>query len=93
MPQNKQFIGLDAYPRQEEMERQINANVLSLFNTPTGAEVLKYLRSITIEAVHGANVTDAVLRHAEGQRYIVGLIQRRSNKAQSQKVVEDSKNG
>ena len=77
MPQNKQFIGLDAYPRQEQMERQINANVLSLFNTPTGTEVLKYLRSITIEAVHGSAVTNDTLRHAEGQRFIVGLIERR----------------
>ena len=85
MPQNKQFIGLDAYPRQEEMERQINANVLSLFNTPTGTEVLKYLRSITIEAVHCANVTDTVLRHAEGQRYIVGLIERRMVQASRDK--------
>tara|TARA_R100001082_G_C4296284_1_gene130404 strand:+ start:355 stop:630 length:276 start_codon:yes stop_codon:yes gene_type:complete len=77
LPQNKQFIGLDAYPRNQEDERKINANILSLFNSPTGKEVLKYFRSITIEAVHGANVTDSVLRHAEGQRYIIGLIERR----------------
>ena len=49
----------------------------ALFNSPVGKEVLKYLRSITIEAVHGSAVTDEVLRHAEGSRYIVGLIERR----------------
>ena len=45
----------------------------ALFNSPVGKEVLKYLRSITIEAVHGSAVTDEVLRHAEGSRYIVGV--------------------
>ena len=38
---------------------------------------LKYLRSVTIEAVHGSAVTDEVLRHAEGSRYVVGVIERR----------------
>ncbi len=90
MPQNKltdhpRPMGLDGYHRNKDLEKQINANVLSLFNTLTGAEVLKYLRSITIEAVHGANVTDAVLRHAEGQRYIVGLIERRMVQASRDK--------
>ena len=49
----------------------------ALFNSPVGKEVLKYLRSITIEAVHGSAVTDEVLRHAEGSRYVVGVIERR----------------
>ena len=29
------------------------------------------------EAVHGSAVTNETLRHAEGQRYIVGLMERR----------------
>jgi hypothetical protein len=39
--------------------------------------VLRYLRSVTIEMVHGPNVTTEELRHLEGQRYIVGLIEQR----------------
>jgi hypothetical protein len=78
LPQSKQTnIGIDGYPRVEEVEKEINSNVHSLFSSPLGNAVLKYLRSITIEAVHGSNVTNDVLRHAEGQRYIVGLIERR----------------
>lgn len=78
MPQSKQTnIGIDGYHRAEDLEKQINANVHSLFSSPTGNAVLSYLKSITIEAVHGAAVTNDVLRHAEGQRYIVGLIERR----------------
>ena len=68
---------LDGFPRDKELEEQISMNFTSLFSTPSGKEVLKYLRSITIEAVHGSAVTDEVLRHAEGQRFIVGLIERR----------------
>jgi len=38
---------------------------------------MRYLRSITIEMVHGPNVATEELRHSEGQRYIVGLIEQR----------------
>lgn len=48
-----------------------------MFRTPNGKAVMKYLRSITIESVSGANISDAELRHLEGQRYLVGLIERR----------------
>tara|TARA_R100001440_G_scaffold50216_2_gene70182 strand:+ start:1729 stop:1998 length:270 start_codon:yes stop_codon:yes gene_type:complete len=68
---------LDGYPRDKTDDQNISLNFVSLFSSPAGAEVLKYLRSVTIEAVHGSAVTNDTLRHAEGQRYIVGLIERR----------------
>lgn len=68
---------LDGFPRGTEDEQNISLNFVSLFSSPAGKEVLKYLRSVTIEAVHGSAVTNDALRHAEGQRYIVGLIERR----------------
>ena len=67
---NKQInisSSLDGYPREQSEDELISLNFVSLFSSPNGAEVLKYLRSITIEAVHGSAVTDEVLRHAEGQ--------------------------
>lgn len=70
-------LGLDSYPRSREDDETISLNVKALFQTPTGIEVLKYLRSITIEAVTGAGASDAELRHLEGQRFLVGLIERR----------------
>ena len=42
-----------------------------------GQEFLKYLRSITIELVNGPAVSDGELRHVEGQRFLVGLIETR----------------
>ena len=78
---NPAVTGLDGFPRNKNLEEEVSLNFTHLFSQPTGQAILQYLRSITIEAVHGAAVTDEVLRHAEGQRYIVALIDRRINHA------------
>tara|TARA_R100000329_G_scaffold46034_1_gene43162 strand:+ start:592 stop:834 length:243 start_codon:yes stop_codon:yes gene_type:complete len=75
-------LGVDGYPRSKEEDERISKNLLGLFNTPNGTEVLKYLKSVTIEAVSGPNISDAELRHLEGQRYLVALIVKRINHAQ-----------
>ena len=74
---NKVNIGIDGYQRKSEIDSQISQNAAQIFESPTGKEVLRYLRSITIEMVNGPNVTTEELRHIEGQRYIVGLIEQR----------------
>ena len=74
---NKVNIGIDGLQRKSDLDIQISQNVAKIFSSPTGKEVLRYLRSITIEMVHGPNVTTEELRHIEGQRYIVGLIEQR----------------
>ena len=74
--QTKQVnIGVDGYQRTKEVDEQISQNIAHLFSSDTGKEVLRYLRTITIEIVHGANVSTEELRHIEGQRYVVGLIE------------------
>jgi hypothetical protein len=74
---NKVNIGLDGIQRETDKDKQISQNVAEVFSSPTGKEVLRYLRSITIEMVNGPNVTTEELRHIEGQRYIVGLLEQR----------------
>ena len=74
---NKVNIGIDGLQRKSDLDVQISQNVAQILSSPTGKEVLRYLRSITIEMVHGPNVTTEELRHVEGQRYIVGLIEQR----------------
>lgn len=74
---NKINIGIDGYQRKSEDDVIVSKNVAKVFESPTGKEVLRYLRSITIEMVNGPNVTTEELRHLEGQRYIVGLIEQR----------------
>lgn len=70
-------IGIDGYQRKSEDDVVVSKNIAQVFESPTGKEVLRYLRSITIEMVNGPNVTTEELRHLEGQRYIVGLIEQR----------------
>lgn len=70
-------IGIDGIQRPAESDLQISMNVAEIFSSPAGAEVLRYLRSITIEMVNGPNVSTEELRHLEGQRYLVGLLETR----------------
>lgn len=81
----KANIGIDGIQRKQDTDVNISRNIAEIFNTPTGAEVLRYLRSITIEMVNGPNVSTEELRHIEGQRYIVGLIEQRINHAHRSK--------
>jgi hypothetical protein len=74
---NKVNIGIDGIHRKSERDVEISKNIAQIFSTPTGQEVLKYFRSITIEMVNGPNVSTEELRHIEGQRYLVGLIEQR----------------
>ena len=85
MASNKANIGIDGIQRASDKDVRISKNVAQIFSSPTGLEVLKYLRSITIEMVHGPNVTTEELRHVEGQRYIVGLIEQRISHAHRSK--------
>jgi len=74
-----QHLGVDGYPRSKDKDERISKDIESLFKTPNGKEVLKYLKSITVDAVSGPNISDAELRHLEGQRYLVALIVKRIN--------------
>jgi hypothetical protein len=75
--QPKVNIGIDGATRGSEEDRRISQNIAEVFSSPVGKEVLRYLRSITIEMVSGPNISTDELRHLEGQRYLVGLLERR----------------
>ena len=86
------LVGLDNYTRPAEQETELNSLFLNVLNTKNGQKLMNYLKSITIEAVAGSEVSDATLRHLEGQRYMVGLIQRRINKGKIQNIVQEKLN-
>ena len=87
------LIGLDNIQRRSEDEENLNTLFYKLFTTTGGSEVLKYLKSLSIDAVAGPEISDQSLRHLEGQRYLVGLIQRRVNKGISQNRIQETQNG
>ena len=72
-----QGVSIDGVPRSPEAEKKLNELVASVFVGPNGQEVIKYLRSISIDAVSGPNVTNEHLRHLEGMRYIVAILLKR----------------
>ena len=74
-----QHLGVDGYPRPKQKDEEISKVIDSVFKTPNGKEMLQYLRSITIDAVSGPNISDPELRHLEGQRFVVGLLSSRAN--------------
>ena len=86
------LIGLDNIKRNPKDEENLNALFYEMFKTPGGSFILKYLKALTLEAVAGPEVTDQHLRHLEGQRYLVGLIQRRVNKGINQNRVQENIN-
>lgn len=74
----KKKTSIDGFARFPDAERHLN----ELFaghaaGSAAFQEILSYLRSITIEAVSGPGVSNDELRHREGQRFIVGLIEQR----------------
>lgn len=79
--QQQGLRGPDGFIRTIAQERRLNQLFEATFATPAGQEVLRHLRSITIEAVGGPNVTDAELRHREGQRFLVAIIEQRIKRA------------
>lgn len=70
--------GPDGVDRHATVEDLLNENFRVWANSPIGKMCLTHLRQITIQSVCGPAVTDAHLRHLEGQRYIVGLIEARA---------------
>ena len=76
-PKQQVNLGIDGVQRSKASDTIISQNVAEVFSTPTGQAVLQYLKSITIQLVHGPSVSTESLRHLEGQRFIVALIDQR----------------
>lgn len=70
-------LGPDGIARSPAVEKRINDAIRHAFSGEAGQYALDYLRSITINNVAGPEVSDAHLRHLEGQRWLVGVIQAR----------------
>lgn len=76
------YIGVDGFSRHKEKDEKISRDVAALFRSPAGQEVLRYLRSITLDSVAGGGISDGELRHLEGQRFVVALLERRIKHAE-----------
>lgn len=68
---------IDGIKRSDAKERELNELFALVFEGEAGAKALQYLRGMTIERVMGPNFDANALAHAEGQRFIVSIIQQR----------------
>jgi hypothetical protein len=81
-------LGPDGLPRTKAQEDELNLLFATVFRTTAAKQVLSYLRAITIEMVGGPEITDAQLRHREGARYLVGIIEARIAKGMKYDIGE-----
>ena len=70
-------IGPDGRERPASQEARINEWFAHTFRGVAAEHVMDYLKSITINAVAGPEQSDSALRHLEGSRFLVGLIDMR----------------
>ena len=82
---SKQVTSIDGFARSNEQEKLINQLISSVFEGDNGKAVLKYLKSITLEAVAGSHITSNELFHLEGRRFLVAILQQRINAHQKEK--------
>jgi hypothetical protein len=73
------ILGADGMQRLAAEERRLNEAFAAAFAGEPGRAALDHLRAITVLNVAGPAISDAALRHLEGQRFLVALIQRRTD--------------
>ena len=70
-------VSIDGFRRTIDQEIKLNQEFAGLFKDKLGDKVLEYLKAITINSGSGPEISNEKLRHLEGSRYIVGLIEYR----------------
>lgn len=70
-------VGPDGLSYTDKQNAELDDLIVAAFARGAGKQALDYLRSFTTRMVMGPNSTDAELRHREGARWIVGVIEER----------------
>ena len=70
-------LSIDGFQRFKKAEIELNADIAALFKSELGKKVLNYLKSITVDAVAGRDISNDQLRHLEGMRYLYFIIKKR----------------
>jgi hypothetical protein len=76
-PRASKVRGPDGLEWTEDEDARLDDLALAALGRGSGKEFLRYLRSITIELVAGPEITDAHLRHREGMRSLVAIMETR----------------
>lgn len=84
-PESKRISDVDGFAYTQKAEEDLNELAAVVFREDTAQRLLAYLKSITINYVNGPRISSDELRHIEGQRYIVGIIERRIERGRQRK--------
>jgi hypothetical protein len=102
MPRHESgWAWFDVAPQQTKERKRpsgITPDLLSayarFFRSEPGCQVMRHLRSITVDRVIGPDASDALLRHLEGQRqlihYIASLAERGGDQIGVSELTEDN---
>ncbi len=72
------------WQRQPKSDDEAALLFARVFTTDEGERVLEHLWRMTLDQATGPSITDAHLRHLEGQRFIVKYITHQIRKGQTQ---------
>lgn len=70
------------YPR--DVEADLNSKAFALFGSGVGKAFLQYLEGISTNNIHPAGTNIETLAHAEGSRWIVAIMKKRSELGRKQ---------
>lgn len=84
-PKPDKCLRCDGQVLSTKEDDRLNTLAAAAFTSGAGKEFIAYLRSITIESVGGPGISNDHLRHIEGARWVVGIMETRRAAGQSEK--------
>jgi len=77
-------ISVDGRGYTGDVEADLNSKAYALFGTGVGRDFLQYLESITTQSIHPAGTNIETLAHAEGSRWLMAIIKKRTELGRKQ---------
>lgn len=68
----------------KEVDQDLNSKAYALFGSGVGRDFLQYLESLSTNNIYGPGVGIETLAHAEGSRWIVAVIKKRTELGRKQ---------
>ena len=77
-------VSYDGRGYTREVEADLNSKAYALFGSGVGKAFLQYLEGITTNNVHPAGTNIETLAHAEGSRWLMAVIKKRTELGRKQ---------
>jgi len=77
-------ISVDGRGYTGDVEADLNSKAFALFGSGVGKAFLQYLEGISTNNIHPAGTNIETLAHAEGSRWIVAIMKKRSELGRKQ---------